>query len=49
MDSKEDTLVKLLQDLKSSEFYGTLTICIRKGNIYMVRKEETLKLSEENS
>ncbi len=36
-------LIKTITDLVSRKFYGKLTISFEKGQVRLVKKEETLK------
>jgi len=36
-------ILKIIKDLISRKFYGTLTIRFESGRIVMARKEETIK------
>jgi len=39
-------LIEYLDDLRLSRFYGRITLEFREGNLFLVRKEETVKPPE---
>ncbi len=39
------TLIELITDLIERKFYGKVTISFEAGNIVVVKKEESIKLS----
>jgi hypothetical protein len=40
-------LIELLKRLEAERFYGTVSLEFKAGELFLVRKEQTLKLNDE--